>query len=400
MVMMAVFTMASCSEDSDSSEQMTNYVSLKAEGESAMTEDNTSGLDITVSMAYSMDKDVSVVLALTGDDKDAVRLSSETVNFPAGQKSATVKVLSNNANVLVVQEVVYVKIASCSDSKMAPINADGVALTIKPAAKVPELTEEQMQLIEGYKNNLGIDLTRILGVVNVNTEITYGNDDKETENSGNDTRVISGSSVITLSEHATAERPVLKMTSNPMGLESYMYEKLLRCTTEDPDGNFDADPVAMALKDAVNYDKSKEEFSVILDNIGVNPDGTLDFTAVMEDEYGDEVVKVPFAYTYSVWTRLNEHAGDMVNVEEGNTYVEYSIGELIEQYNTFNPALYLGNSDVSSDEYEAELSNFVQPSARYDFGAGNMTFEFSWDYGAGMVLYDYIRVKVTYTMHE
>ncbi len=29
-----------------------------------------------------------------------------------------------------------------------------------------------------------------------------------------------------------------------------------------------------------------------------------------------------------------------------------------------------------------------------------MTFDFAWDYGAGSVLTDYVRVNVTYTMHK
>lgn len=400
MVMFAMFFMASCSEDSDNSEQMTNYVTLEIKGESQMTEDNTDGIDVTVGLAYAMDKDVQVTLSLTGDEMNAVRLEPQTVNFPAGEKSATVKVLSNNANVLVQQEVVFVRVEHCSDTKMAAINPEGVAVTVKPNIMIAELTEEQKALIEGYKTNLGIDLYRILGFIDVETTITYGNDDKDAENAGNDTRVIKGTSVITLSEHATAEKPVLKMTSNPMGMESYMYEKLLRCTTEDPDGYFESDPVAVALKEAANYDKSKEEFSVVLDNIELNADGTLNFTAMTEDFYGDDITLIPFDYTYSVWTRLNEKAqsGETVYVNDGDTNVEYTILELLEQYNTFNPRYYLGCTDISYDYYENEPSNYVAPSSQYDFNNGTMTFDFAWDYGAGMFLYDYIHVHVTYTM--
>ena len=393
----ALVSMASCSEKTDSNEQMNNYVTLSVEGESAMTEDNTEGLVVNVSMAYTLDHDASVQLSLTGDEKEAVKLSSNKVTIPAGKKTASVKVLSNNANVLSIQEVVNVVVSSCSDANMKPMDTKGIALTIKPNAMVPELTAEQLALIKGYKDNLGIDLTKVLGIVDVTTTVTYGNDDKDAENKGNDTRVFNGKSVITLSDKATADKPVLKMISNPMGMESYMYDRLLRCTTEEPDGYFDADPINTALLSVVNYNKSTESFSAVLDNITLNTDGTLNFTAVEDDK-----TIVPFEYTYSVWTRINEmaNAGNTVNVNEGSTYVEYSIKDLLEQYSTFCPAKYLGNSDITIDAYGATPSNFVLPSAKYDFNNNTMSFDFAWDYGNGSYLNDYVRIKANYTMHK
>lgn len=398
----AVVSLASCSESADSNEQMTNYVTLSVEGESAMTEDNEDGLVVNVSMAYSLDHDASVQLSLTGDEKETVKLSSNKVTIPAGKKTASVKVLSNNANVLSIQEIVNVVVSSCSNANMKPMDTKGIALTIKPNAMVPELTAEQLALIKGYKDNLGIDLTKVLGIVDVTTTVTYGNDDKDAENKGNDTRVFNGKSVITLSDKATADKPVLKMISNPMGMESYMYDRLLRCTTEEPDGYFDADPINTALLSVVNYNKSTESFSVVLDNITLNNDGTLNFTAVTKDNSDEDITIVPFVYTYSVWTRLNSmaNAGDVVNVNEGATDVEYSIKDLIEQYGTFNPAKYLGNSDIASDAYGVTPSNFVSPSASYDFNNNTMSFEFSWDYGNGSYLNDYVRIKANYTMHK
>lgn len=393
----AVVSLASCSESADSNEQMTNYVTLSVEGESAMTEDNEDGLVVNVSMAYCLDHDVSVQLALTGDEKGAVKLDKNTVTLPAGKKTASVKVVSNRANVLLTQEVVNVVVASCPDANMKALDAKGVVLTIKPNAMVPELTAEQLALIKGYKDNLGIDLTKVLGIVDVTTTVTYGNDDKDAENNGNDTRVFNGKSVITLSDKATTDKPVLKMISNPMGMESYMYDRLLRCTTEEPDGYFDADPINTALLSVVNYNKSTESFSAVLDNITLNTDGTLNFTAVEDDK-----TIVPFEYNYSVWTRINEmaNAGNTVNINEGSTYVEYSIKDLLEQYSTFCPAKYLGNTDISIDAYGATPSNFVLPSAKYDFNNNTMNFEFAWDYGSGSYLNDYVRIKANYTMHK
>ena len=48
-----------------------------------------------------------------------------------------------------------------------------------------------------------------------------------------ETRSFEGKSVITLSDNATAERPILKMIDNPLGLTSFLWEILKKETIED-----------------------------------------------------------------------------------------------------------------------------------------------------------------------
>lgn len=404
MLMLCLIGLASCSDSSDDSEQMTNYVTLAASGESSMYEDDTTGINIQVTMAYSIDKDATITLALSGDN-GAVSLSPATVTIPAGEKTATVKLISNQQGILLSAENVNVTVASCSETNMKPIDASGITLTVRPAAAMPTLTEAQLALIQGYKDNLGIDLTRVLGVVDVNTTITFGNDDKDTQNGGEDTRVLSGKSVITLSDYATADTPVLKMITNPMGMESFMYEQIRSWVSENPDGyslsNPEANPYASAIFNVINYNLATETFSVVLDSITLNADGTLNFTKVVSDDYGDVTTTIPFSYDYSVWNRVNSMRDQTVEVNEGETTASYTIGEILDTYgNYFYPASYLGNSDVATDVYGYEPSNFIEPSANADFDKGQMTFNFSWDYGQGGILYDYIRVNVVYTMHK
>ena len=75
---------------------------------------------------------------------------------------------------------------------------------------IPVLTAEQLKLIEGYKQNLNIDLTKILGKVKVDTKVTFNDDDKIDINDNKDTRSFSGVTIITLSEKATADKPRLE----------------------------------------------------------------------------------------------------------------------------------------------------------------------------------------------
>lgn len=400
MLTLGALIFASCSDDDDDKE-MTNYVQLSINGDPTLYEDATEGVTVTVNLARAVEQESTITLGISGDDKGAVRLSSNTVTFAAGEKTASVEVLSNNANVLAVNEVVYIGVTGFSDSNMKVLEGNQISVTVRPAASVPELTSEQLALINGYKDSFGIDLTKVLGIVDVTTVITFGNDDKETENNGEDTRTLTGKSIITLSENATADKPILKIISNPMSMGSFIYEKYRRCTVEDNEYYMQM-PVQAALIKAVNYNFATETFDVTLDDLALNADGTVSFTKAATNEYDEEITKIPFVYTYSVWTRLQQLAesGAEVAVNEGETDVTYSVSGLLEQYNPFNPDAILGNSDISSDAYVHDPSNYVSPTSSYDLTNGTMKFEFSWDYGAGSILYDYIRVNVTYTLHK
>lgn len=159
-----------CGENVDTTERMSNYVMLTAKGETSFTEDVAEGVEVNAMMAYRMDKDVSVRLRIEGDDKNAVKIDKDTLVFKAGTKTASFRVLSNQKSLLAVQEVIRVVIDSCSDPKMTPFG-NGVNITVKPNAEIPPLTDEQLKLIAGYKDQLGIDLTRIMGVSNCTVTI-------------------------------------------------------------------------------------------------------------------------------------------------------------------------------------------------------------------------------------
>ncbi len=145
-----------------------------------------------------------------------------------------------------------------------------VTLTIKPDSDIPVLTAEQQKLIEGYKQNLNIDLTKILGKVKVDTKVTFNDDDKIDINNNNDTRSFSGVTIITLSEKATANKPVLKMVSNAMGMAAFNYEMLRKRTVEDTEF-WTQMPYSKAVMENINYDYNKETFTMTLDGIEVNP---------------------------------------------------------------------------------------------------------------------------------
>ena len=89
-------------------------------------------------------------------------------------------------------------------------------------------------------------------------------------------KVYTGKTVITLSEDATAEQPILKMTNNPMGLTEFMYDMLRKETVEnDMYWYYDVEEGEvnpyMAMMELIGLSKtSLETFEMTLDNIRVD----------------------------------------------------------------------------------------------------------------------------------
>ena len=272
-----------------------------------------------------------------------------------------------------------------------------VTLTIKPDSDIPVLTAEQQKLIEGYKQNLNIDLTKILGKVKVETKVTFNDDDKIDINDNKDTRSFSGVTIITLSEKATADKPVLKMVSNAMGMAAFNYEMLRKRTVEDTE-YWTQTPHGKAVMENINYDYNKEAFTMTLDGIEVNPaDMTLKFTGSKVDLYGEEITTVPFDYTFSAWDRLKAmaDANKSFEVDEGDTRTNVPVQEIIDGGGSLNPYSFFDNTDVVADGEATDYKNiYVAPTGKIDFTSGKMTFAFPWYLND---TYGCQRVEATYT---
>ena len=321
-------------------------------------------------------------------------LTPSTIALKAGAKTASFTVKSNKKSLLKSDRVLTVK-ATFSDANMKT-DGKAVTLTIKPDSDIPVLTAEQQKLIEGYKQNLNIDLTKILGKVKVATKVTFNDDDKIDINDNKDTRSFSGVTIITLSEKATADKPVLKMVSNAMGMAAFNYEMLRKRTVEDAE-NWTQTPYGKAVMENINYDNKKETFTMTLDGIEVNADMSLKFTGSKVTVYDEEITTVPFDYTFSAWDRLKAMADakESFVVDEGETKTEVPVQDIIDGGGSLNPYSFFDNTDVVADGKETEYKTiYVAPTGKIDFTSGKMTFAFPWylenTYGCQ-------RVEATYT---
>ena len=396
MCMLAILTgFSACSSDNnDGDKQMTNYVSISAAGNTIINEDDDEEVKFNILIGNTLTADATINLSLEGNDDNVATLTPSTIALKAGAKTASFTVKSNKKSLLKSDRVLTVK-ATFSDANMKT-DGKAVTLTIKPDSDIPVLTAEQQKLIEGYKQNLNIDLTKILGKVKVETKVTFNDDDKIDINDNKDTRSFSGVTIITLSEKATADKPVLKMVSNAMGMAAFNYEMLRKKTVEDTE-YWTQTPYSKAVMENIKYDFNKETFTMTLDGIEVNADMTLSFTGKKTNIYEKEITTVPFDYTFSAWTRLKEmaDAGKSFIVNDGDSKTETPVQDIIDGGGTLNPYAFFDNTDVVADAEETEYKNiFVIPTGKIDFANGKMTFAFPWylenTYGCQ-------RVEATYT---
>ena len=394
LAMLTGFSACSSSDDNDG-KQMTNYVSISAAGNNIINEDDDEEVKFNILIGNTLTADATISLSLEGNDDNVATLTPSTVALKAGAKTASFTVKSNKKSLLKSDHVLTVK-ATFSDANM---KTDGKAatLTIKPDSDIPVLTAEQQKLIEGYKQNLNIDLTKILGKVKVDTKVTFNDDDKIDINDNKDTRSFSGVTIITLSEKATADKPVLKMVSNAMGMAAFNYEMLRKRTVEDAE-NWTQMPYGKAVMENINYNYNKETFTMTLDGIEVNPaDMSLKFTGSKVTMYEEKITTVPFDYTFSAWDRLKAKAdaNESFVVDEGETKTKVSVQDIIDGGGSLNPYSFFDNTDVVADGEETDYTTiYVAPTGKIDFTSGKMTFAFPWyldnTYGCQ-------RVEATYT---
>lgn len=394
LAMLTGFSACSSSDDNDGDKQMTNYVSISAEGNNIINEDDDDEVKFNILIGNTLTADATISLSLEGNDDNVATLSPSTISLKAGAKTASFTVKSNKKSLLKSDRVLTVK-ATFSDANMKT-DGKAVTLTIKPDSDIPVLTAEQQKLIEGYKQNLNIDLTKILGKVKVDTKVTFNDDDKIDINDNKDTRSFSGVTIITLSEKATADKPVLKMVSNAMGMAAFNYEMLRKRTVEDTE-NWTQMPYGKAVMENINYDYNKETFTMTLDGIEVNPDMSLKFTGSKVNVYDVEITTVPFDYTFSAWDRLKTmaDANKSFVVDDGDTKTEVSVQDIIDGGGSLNPYSFFDNTDIVTDGENTDYNTiYVAPTGKIDFTTGKMTFAFPWylenTYGCQ-------RVDATYT---
>ena len=386
----------SCSNDIDYTYKGSNYIQISTADDPAIAENDDRPVTVDVLLATAVETDATIHFELSGNEDGVLNMENDgSVLIKAGEKKASFKIASNHKSLLNTQKVLTLKVKDFTDSRMRVWNE--LKLIANPSPTLPELTEEQIELIEGYRERYGVNLNRFIGEVKCHVTVIYPTDDIGTFYD-EETRSFEGKSVITLSDNATAERPILKMIDNPLGLTSFLWEILKKETIED-DEVWMEQPYNQAMVKAINFSEDEEEFKVLLDNIELEPEAqSISFVTTVQDVNGYDLKNVPFEYSFTAWDRWKTmgEQGKTVSVLEGDNWVEYSVAELITEYAiTLDPIAYLLYSSIDEDGWENEPSDFIKPKG--SFNEDTFTFQFSWDhYNSG----GYTQIYVTYTLNK
>ena len=380
-----------CDSEDDSNAELSNRWSID-EVTQTLYDNDVEGVNVTVRLALTPAKDIVLEPVITSTDaaiQDIIDAPA-TVTIPAGSKSVTFKVSANGLDnitksgtiSLSFKEAQSVKAGKAATINVAPVGGD-----------VEALTAEQEALIEAWAAE-GFDATKYLGVHKVNTIITFNDDDKELFNGGNSAIEYNSFVTLNLSPNATEDDICFIMKGNALGMQNFLYKMMKMNTVEDyeywytPDNENNQNYVT--LYNQVNYDPDKETFNVSLE-IHFNLNGTIAFTEVNDDE--EE--RVAFVYDFSAWNR--QQTFDTFLMDNGDAgKEEISMEDAIEYGITFNPAHYLGTTDISYDEWDAgETSLYVTPQATYTGSAINFLFPFDF-----YLAYGYEKVSVKISIEE
>ena len=377
----ALMMLAGCEQTGKDGYEGTNYIYLSSEADkTTIMESDTTPLAIEVMLSTSLSSDLTLTFAVNGPE-GVVELQNNPVTIKAGEKVGSFAIVSLNAGTL--EEAANFTVA-LDPSTVLPESValkSTFAFVVTPVPAEGELTAEQLAIIAAYKEATGIDLAKYLGEVNVTVEYTGFDNDNEVPL---DPKTFSSKSVIALSDEATAELPVLKMVTNPMGIQDKMYDAL-RSVTVDCEDWYDAEfyPVQVALMEKINWNsESSEVFTMSLDGIRLNSDKTVEFLGEGTDQYGDEIVIVPFEYEFSAYDR------ELGITDEEIGRDEYTMDA------TARPSHHLNNTTIEEDECGyGEEGNWVEAEASISEDA--LTFTFC-VYMCNND-YDYTKIVATYT---
>ena len=380
----------SCSDSKDDGYSGNNLIYITTEQDPVIIESDATILtaDLTLTRAYEKSVSFEInVKNLTSDEENLVVVTPSTVTIEPGKKNVSFQIVSSQKEILKGDAQLEVSVKSLPESDMEV--KQKLTIRMKPSLRNPELTEAQKTLLEGYKTK-GLDLSKWIGVIPVKVSVKNTPNDYYDALIENKTFEYTGKTVITLSDKATADQPVLKMIENPMGLAGYIYW-LYRTLTINDKGFFLEKPDVKELLALLNYtEDSKETFNMFLDDIRImapeNDKADINFISEKEDMYGDLIQTVFFKFDYSLWNRMK------VKIDEENQLaVDCGADD-----RTLDPQHHLFVNDVSYDWWE-DANNFIEPKGTLDIAGNKMTFIFCFDYNNAQ---GYNQASVEFTLPE
>ena len=220
----------SCSDSNETDYTGVNSIYVKTSEAPVMIASDSTPLKGSLTFTRAYDQPVALEMTVkyqTEGVKDLVTIRPAVVTLPAGSRSVDFEVVSNKKE---ISEAVLIEI---SVKEPLPQNdmqvKETLRVNVKPYLTAEDLTMEQQALLEGYKNK-GVDLTKWIGVIPVKVTVDVPPTEGLASLVDGMKKTYESKSVITLSEYATVDQPILKITENPMGLTEFLYDILRKET--------------------------------------------------------------------------------------------------------------------------------------------------------------------------
>lgn len=378
----ALLSLSACdSTDNGTGYQGMNYIQLTPEnGKVTLLGEEDTPITVNVNLASALDRDLELEFTVDGP-ANVLEVTGNPVMLRAGAKTAsfTISVASSEG----LPKVTNYKVGLSAEMMVSENVALDAPLSFSVlAVDAPEITDQQQTILSAYQQATQIDLSKYLGLVDVEVEYTGFDNENQVPL---DPVTFTGKTLISLSESSTADAPVLKMEVNAMGIQDKMYAALRAITVDDKEYwcDFESYPDNGNLVKATGWTSySNESFIASLDGITFNADGTIEYLGTRMDQYEyEEVTVVPFEYYFTAYKR------ELAAIENGVFVKE-------EEYSTectANPTYHLNHNDISSDVWEG--GNWIEPTATITNEALTFTFCLYMSNND----YDYTRVIATYT---
>lgn len=356
LLILVVFLLASCSkEDNDLKGYVgENKIVLLANTTNYMQDNSTDELLVNVYLVNSVTETVTLDFALDNNivDQQALTiLEQSTITFKPGEKKGQLKIKSKSRGLLDKEHTININLVK--NSSALPLEKAFV-ISLLPIRRAEALTDHQIELLDGYKRR-GLDLYLLMGDIPVVANVKFpGGGNLETMFYAKDI-VLNGYTSITLSDLSTADRPILRMVSNPMGIESYLYE-LFRSETVDDKDFWTQTPSVQQIMELINLSPtSKETFEVELDEIAIDlKTRKITYLSTLKDIINDEYTAVPFTYKYTAWDRLKK----LIDEQSPLAVENYEMGGSV------YPGHYINNGDITTDGFTKDgMGYWREPTA-------------------------------------
>jgi hypothetical protein len=380
LLLLLIAILSSCSKDDNELKGYTgeNKIVLLSNNTSFIQDNGNDELVVNVHLVNKLTEDITLEFALENhivNLQPIVAIDNPVITFKAGEKKGILKIKSSSRQLLDSEHRVTLNLIK--NSSTLSIDKE-YSFTVTPIKKTQALTDKQIELLDGYKRK-GLDLYPLMGDIEVETTINFpGEGNLETLYKPY-TSKIKGHTSITLSNKSTAEQPILKMVSNPMGIESYLYQLFRQLTIDDLDF-WTQSPSAQQIMSLINLSSStKETFEVELDDITIDlKTKQISYHSTLQNMWGDDFTAVPFQFKYSAWDRLKKL------LDEGNPLAI----ENVEMGGSVNPQNYINISDISDDNYgQGDLGNYRKSSAKLTDNKLNFQFVMGHEHANDYILF-------------